>query len=344
MKNLLSVMSLYTGLREHEISRIMSSAPSRYKVFHISKRDGSLREIAQPAPEVKFLQRALMSILLDKLPVHPCATAYVRGGSIRMNAEPHAKNGPILKLDFKNFFPSFKSSDWVNYCHRTGCLADDIDIHASSRLLFRRAKGESRLKLAIGAPSSPMLSNILMHEFDIAVLAAVEGQKITYTRYADDMTFSAPRLGYLSDVMRKVARIIRALDSPNLDLNGEKTTLVTKKFRRSVTGLTLTNDGHVSIGRERKRKIRATVHRALLGNLSELEMQVLVGMLAYANAVEPTFIQKLSQHYGRKEMEEIQRYKRGGKLDFHVPPLAPNQLLPGNHPLRRADWTPRKRW
>jgi RNA-directed DNA polymerase len=345
MKALIPELCLQTGLREHEIQRIMSTAPSRYKVFNIKKRNGSLREIAQPAPEVKLLQRAIMKSFLKELPVHASATAYVPGGSILSNAQPHAKNGPILKLDFKDFFPSLRSTDWIAYCKRTKCLEDEQEILLTSRLLFRRAKGRSILRLAIGAPSSPMLSNILMHEFDVRVVEAVQEQKVTYTRYADDMTFSAPRLGYLNDVMQKVAHVIRALDSPNLDLNGDKTTYVTKKYGRSVTGLVLANDGRVTIGRERKRTIRAAVHRALKGLLDPLEMQVLVGTLAYVNAVEPVFMEVLRAKYGTTEIDRIQRAKRDGKLSFHSPPLAPNQLNEKElQPLHRLVWHSRRRW
>ncbi len=345
MKNLIPELSLQTGLREHEVQRIMSTAPGRYKVFNIKKRNGSLREIAQPAPEVKLLQRAIMKSFLDTLPIHPCATAYVPGGSILNNAQPHAKNGPILKLDFKDFFPSLRSTDWIAYCRRTKCLEDEREIILTSRLLFRRPKGRTILRLAIGAPSSPVLSNILMHDFDVSVLEAVQGQRVTYTRYADDMTFSAPRLGYLNDVMQKVAQIIRTLRSPNLDLNGDKTTYVTKKFGRSVTGLTLANDGRVTIGRERKRTIRATVHSAMQGLLDPLEMQVLAGTLAYVNAVEPMFLEVLREKYGISEIERIQRTKRDGKLSFHSPPLAPNHLVKNDlEPLHRMEWRPRSRW
>jgi hypothetical protein len=323
----------------------MITAPNRYKVFNIPKRDGRVREIAQPSPEVKLLQRVVSDLLLTKLPVHACATAYRKGTSLLANATPHSQNGPILKMDLKGFFPSLRSRDWVAYCNRTSCLKDEHDIFLTSRLLFRKPKGSSILQLAIGAPSSPTLSNVLMYEFDELVVEAIKDQNVTYTRYADDMTFSAPKSGYLNDIVKKVARIIRSLESPNLDINGDKTNYVTKKFRRSVTGLTLANDGRVTIGRDKKREIRAAIFRALKGQLPTPDLEILSGTLAYINSVEPTFLESMRSRYGINEVDSLLKKPRGKKLKFHIPPIAPNELSPDKVPKAGiAEWTPRKRW
>ena len=311
-------------MRERELQRTMLGAPSRYKTYLIKKRSGGVRRIAQPAREVKFLQRALIKVLLDELPIHAAATAYRSGLSIRDNATPHANNGPILKLDFRDFFPSIRSRDWIEYCKNNGVM-DDQDSRITAHLLFYRPKGTSIYQMAIGAPSSPILSNILMNEFDEKVTASIFKDNVTYTRYADDMTFSAPRTGHLTGVMSAVSKIIRSMKSPSLELNGDKTTYATMKYHRSVTGLTLANDGRVTIGRDRKRLVSATVHRALFGKLNAQELQVLAGVLAYINAVEPEFLQWLKDRYGAPIVKEIQvAVSRNGRLPVHRPPIAPS--------------------
>ena len=324
MTNLLEALSGETGIRALDLRRIMSGAPLRYKHYTIPKRGRGVRRIAQPAREVKLLQRALVKVLLTSLPVHRCATAYRVGLSIRDNANAHAGDGPILKLDLRNFFPSLKASDWVAYCNKTKCLTNTEEIHLTSCLLFHRRPGIRFLRLAIGAPSSPMLSNILMYDIDTRIFEAVAGNFVTYTRYADDMTFSAPRTGFLTGVMSKVAKIIRETRTPSLDINGDKTTFVTTKYHRTVTGLTLTNDGKVTIGREKKRKISAEVHYALNDKLNPADLQILAGMLAYVKAVEPTFLEWLQNKYGADIVRTIQgMVLLGTKLPRHDPPLAP---------------------
>jgi len=90
-----------------ELLSLINTAPFRYKYHYVEKRGGrGLREIAEPAKEVKFLQRLLIEKELHELPLHPAAVAYRRGGSIFQHAHPHAAGKYLLKLDFKNFFPS----------------------------------------------------------------------------------------------------------------------------------------------------------------------------------------------------------------------------------------------
>ncbi len=315
-----------TGLPQHTLVRIMNRAPSLYKTYFIPKRSsGELREISQPAAEVKYVQRALVSVLLSQLPVHSAATAYQKGSSIRDNAARHAGDGPILKMDLKDFFPSLRSQDWISYCLRTGCLSDPVDLQLTSHLLFRRAKGHRVLRLAIGAPSSPILSNILMEEFDRRVVSSMENDRVSYTRYADDLTFSAPRTGYINGVERAVATVIRGLTSPKLDINKRKTTYVTRKYHRSVTGLTLANDGRVTIGHQKKREVRSMVHRAISNAMTRDELQVLAGVLAYIQDVEPAFLEVLARKYGPDSIREIKRFiKMGNQLEAHAPPIAPH--------------------
>lgn len=325
MSEMVARLVAATGIRESDVRRIMLTAPIKYKTYPILKRSGKKRMISQPTPEVKILQRALARIFLNHLPIHPAATAYRQGMSLVDNVTPHLQAGPILKMDFRDFFPSIRSEDWESYCRETGCLTDPQDILLTSHLLFQRPKGGRVLRLAIGAPSSPVMSNILMMKIDTAIADKMSEDQITYTRYADDLTFSAKRTGYLVKTISDVASIIRAHQFPKLALNAEKTTYITKRYGRYVTGLTITNDGQISIGRDKKRLIRATVHRSAKGELSKDETQILAGMLAYVNAVEPGFIDVLRAKYGPDVIEAAQKvYLIGHRPQPHKPPLAPS--------------------
>lgn len=300
MSQLISDLAARTGLQEADVRRLMLSAPGRYKRYTIPKRDGTRRPIAQPAREIKAIQRAFVAAILEDLPVHDAAMAYRPGRSIRDNAAAHVgSDGPILKMDLRAFFPSIRMQDWQRYCDENSLFDDPSDVVLSGHLLFCREPGTRSLRLAIGAPSSPAVSNILMFKFDEAVTSAVGADQVVYTRYADDLTFSARRTGYLTGVQSSVAKVIRHQAYPKLEINPAKTTYATKKFHRSITGLTLSNDRHVTLGRDRKRLIRAQVHKATLGQLSTEEAAKLAGMLAFVHAVEPSFIDALSAHYGR---------------------------------------------
>jgi RNA-directed DNA polymerase len=294
-----------TGLSEHDIRTIVRNAPVRYKTYLISKRSGGYRQISQPAREVKALQRGLVSTFLSDLPVHPAAMAYRPNISIRDNAAVHAKNGPILKFDFKDFFPSIVARDWWEYCNLNSVFENKEDILLSTNILFHRKKGDRILKLAIGAPSSPCLSNVLMRAFDTRISELVADDQVTYTRYADDLTFSARRTGFLTGVERALRRVLREIKSPMLTINEEKTILATRKYKRMVTGLILTNEGRVSIGHERKRNIRAALHHAEQGKLTKSEQARLGGLLAFVQDVEPEFLSRLIERYGTALISDV---------------------------------------
>lgn len=307
MGELISRLAALSGLLERDVRLIVRTAPKRYKTYPIKKRDGSNRYISQPAREVKLLQRLFELEFLQGLPVHPAATAYEKGTSIRQNAERHAPNGPILKLDFAQFFPSIRALDWLAYANNHALLDDFEDRELAGRLLFHQSKGVPGLRLAIGAPTSPRLSNLLMYEFDRLISEMAAKEVVTYTRYADDLTFSAKRTGYLQPIEKMVRTTLRDLGAPKLRLNDAKKVFATRKYRRMVTGIILTNENRLSIGQERKKLIRSMIDHYLRNKLNEGELNKLRGLLAFARDVEPDFVLRMILKYGEGPMSALAR-------------------------------------
>jgi retron-type reverse transcriptase len=294
-------------LPQDELLGLIRSAPHRYKVYQIEKRKaGQFRTIAQPAKEVKALQYWVMKHVLSEFEVHPAATGYRDGRSIAHNARPHARSRFLLKLDFKDFFPSLKARDFKLFLRRTKATLDKETVEALCRILFWRPKGTQDLRLSIGAPTSPMLSNILMLDFDRRVSKICAASEVTYTRYADDLTFSANSSDRLEVVENAVVDLCSRLKSPFLTINQEKTVRVSKRDTRRVTGLVLTNDRKVSLGRDEKRRIRAWVHHFVTNRLDADQIPKLRGMLNYVNSVEPAFMRRLREKYGAEAITRLQ--------------------------------------
>lgn len=283
-----------------ELQLLIDSAPHRYKVYAIPKRTpGQVRIIAQPAKEVKALQYWVMKHVLSQFEVHQSATAYREKLSILDNAMPHASGRYLLKMDFKDFFPSLRADDFRTFLKRRASSLDANEIGALSSILFWMPKDRTPdLCLSIGAPSSPILSNILMADFDRQLTAFCNARNVVYTRYADDLSFSAATSDRLQVVERAVIGWCSRSRSPRLTVNQSKTVRVSKREARRVTGLVLTNDRKVSLGRETKRRIRASLHHFVTGQMLPEDIPKLSGMLAYVNSVEPTFIRRLRKKYG----------------------------------------------
>jgi hypothetical protein len=287
-------MSSDLALMPSHLATIIQTAPLRYKVFEIPKKAGGFREVAQPAREVKAIQRWLMRELTDLLPIHDSATAYQRGSSIRRNAEAHQHSRFMLKLDFTNFFPSILRDDISSHLERH--CSNHLDASARNLVAYVCSWARMRqppLRLCIGAPSSPLVSNTVMFEFDSRISAMAEADGIVYTRYADDLTLSCRDRGKLNRYIKVAERLLSENPYPRLTLNEAKTVQASRAGRRVVTGLVLTPEGRVSIGRQRKRLIRAMYHRKVLGQLSPAELAELDGLLSFAESVEPGFATRI---------------------------------------------------
>ncbi len=305
--SLLAKLSVDLLLPKDSLDYLIRSAPHRYKVYQVPKRSGSgMRTIAQPAKEVKKLQYWVMENIFCNFNVHPSAIAYVTGKNIRTNAAPHANHPYALKLDFKDFFPSIKAEDFLQYAKENEKLQlQEADLRRLARILFWCPRSASEHRLSIGAPSSPYLSNAMMYKFDIDISQYCALQEVIYTRYADDMTFSMVDKTMRSRVLEKVLDVLRMLPFPKLEINSEKTVFCSKAHRRMVTGLILTNDGNVSLGRDRKRNIRAQLHYFVSGRLQDSLRPHLRGMLAFARDIEPAFIRRMEQRYGKNVISSI---------------------------------------
>ena len=103
----------------------------------------------------------------------------------------------------------------------------------------------------------------------------------------------------------EIRSITKDIQYPRLSINEKKTVHTSKKYHRRVTGLVLSSQGRVSLGRIRKRNISAMVHRAVHDKLSAEEMKSLGGLLAFARDVEPKFVEKLKKKYGHDTVQRI---------------------------------------
>lgn len=294
------------SITEPELNRLILRAPHTYKVYTIPKKSGGRRVIAQPAKETKYIQYWLMENILKYLPLHLNATAYKKGASIKNNALAHVNNTYFTKLDFKAFFTSIKINDLIIHLHEfLGDKYSQEEIYDIARVSCIQYRSDNPLCLSIGAPSSPMLSNSILYEFDLQIADWCAENKVVYTRYADDLTFSTKVPRTLNMVETLVRKIAGKIEYPNLKLNRKKTIHLSKKNQRRVTGLIITNEKKISIGRKRKREISTLIHRYTLNLLGENQIHYLQGLLGFSLDMEPEFIVRMRIKYGQELVTEI---------------------------------------
>lgn len=305
--SLLGSMSSDLLIPRDKLDFLIRSSPYRYKVYPIKKKSGSgYRTIAQPAKEVKSLQYWAIDNLFSSFPIHSSCSAYVKGKNIFDNAKIHASNPYLLKLDFKDFFPSITGNDFVKFCSdHNNFKFSDQDIYRLMRILFWLPERNYEFKLSIGAPSSPFLSNSILYHFDLKLSEYCTSKGISYSRYADDMTFSMENSNNRGETLIAVKDLLKIIKYPKLCLNENKTIFGSKSNKRLVTGLILSNDGKVSLGRKRKRMISAKIHCFKNNKLTDTEKANLQGIVSFALNIEPDFIQRMKKKYGKRILDKI---------------------------------------
>jgi hypothetical protein len=292
-----------TGLSPSQIERYAATASKRYKTYPIEKRTGGYRVISQPSRPIKALQRWLINDLFSQFPIHDCATAYSKGSSIRENAVRHVNSNFTLHADFQSFFPSFYGSHVKDFLE-IKCSQFKIALSAGDISFVRRIVSRNEA-LTIGAPSSPIVTNTLMYDFDQLISDWCNEREIIFTRYADDMYFSSISNSSLADVLAQLAAITKQYPFADLKLNNEKTAFLSRRYRRSVTGLIITPDHQVSIGLERKSHLKSQIYKFTKGSLDSSEWPKTGGLIAFAKDVEPVFYETLIRKYGLSAIDRL---------------------------------------
>ncbi len=290
------------GIREEYLEKVASSASHRYKTYTIPKRKGGKRIIEHPAKELKFLQRWLVDNLFSDLTIHGAVYSYRKGVNIRDHAELHRGKNFLLHVDFANFFPSITSNDIKKLLQKK---YDNLPILSTKDINTICLIVCKNNKLTIGAPSSPVLSNAVMYDFDNYWANYCRNHHVTYSRYADDIYFSTNQPDILSKLFSDLCEYLETIESPRLKINRDKTVFTSRKRKRLITGITLSSDNRISLGRKRKRWIKSLVFQFKNGALSKEKISYLRGYLAYVNSVDPAFVSSLKEKYGAEILDKI---------------------------------------
>ncbi len=234
----------------------------RYKKFDIVKKSGGIRVIHSPNRSLKIIQRKLSQVLYAIYKPRPSVHGFAASCSIITNAKLHTKKNFILNVDLKDFFDS------INFGRVRGMFsANPYNLDKSvSTVLAQICCFDG--KLPQGAPSSPIVSNLVCSKMDSELQRFSKQHGILYTRYADDITFSSNKKelpkelvssyekGCGKVVLGDELRII--IENNGFQINPDKVRLAYKTQRQKVTGLVVNKK--VNISRVYIRNVQATLH------------------------------------------------------------------------------------
>jgi len=294
------------GYSKKELSNFLRNSPRKYRVYTIPKRTLGFRTIAHPSKELKLIQRECDKILKEILPIHECAFAYKKGSSIKKNALQHVNQPYLLKMDFSKYFNSITPNLFWKKVENLDIVIDERERNLINKIIFWQpnAYDKEKLMLSIGAPTSPLISNFVAYDFDLNLNAWCLLQGIVYTRYADDLTFSTNK----KNILTNLPRIVKAFLKIHLDgvtVNEIKTKFSSMKHNRHVTGITLTDENGISLGRKNKRVLFHLVHKYSLGLLEKEKISNLQGLIFYFEHIQPGFINRLEKKYSTVTIQNL---------------------------------------
>lgn len=230
-----------------------------YTTFTLSKRNGTKRVISAPQRELKAIQRKLADVLSCVYTPKVCAYGFVPGKSIVGNALQHTKRNLVLNIDLKDFFTQ------IHFGRVRGMLMKPpYSIGKEAATTIAQIACVNGV-LPQGAPSSPIITNMICAPLDNSMMQLAKSADCVYTRYADDITLSTFKKSFSTDIvfvdegrMCVGTKIEKIMEKHNFLINPEKVVLRSNSVHQEVTGLTV--NVIPNLRRDYIRNLRAILH------------------------------------------------------------------------------------
>jgi retron-type reverse transcriptase len=290
-----------------------ASTVSHYVRFQIPKKSGGVREIWAPQPKLAGAQAWILENILSKVPVGSVAHGFVPGRSTVSNAAPHVKRAIVVNVDLKDFFPTITFPrvrgifESLGYSPAVATLLALLTTEAPRRLVEYSGKkyfvATGPRALPQGACTSPALSNLVAWGLDRRLGGVAAKLGWTYTRYADDLSFSGDTLVPKGERNRRsvgwlLARVRHICEAEGFAVNEKKVRVQRRNTAQVVTGVVVNEKA--STPRDERRRLRAILHHARFEGIEKQNrighanyVAWLRGHVAYVMMVNPEQGKKL---------------------------------------------------
>ncbi len=273
----LNDVAVMLGFKPKSVSYILYKLPAaqRYTAFQIPKRSGGQRTINAPVDRLKVLQRKLADLLQDCLDEintarkikDRTAHGFKRKRSIITNARQHRHRRWVFNIDLEDFFPS------INFGRVRGFLIKNRDFALQPNVATVIAQIACHdNSLPQGSPCSPVMSNLVAHLLDMRLVKLAGSAGCTYSRYADDLTFSTNKKEFPPEIATPSGddgpeahlwlpggELRHVIERTGFRINAKKTHFMYRTSRQEVTGLVVNEKINVRL--EYRHNVRAMVNK-----------------------------------------------------------------------------------
>lgn len=274
------------------ILKLQHVKTTAYKEFCLYSGD-KIRTIMAPSKKLKGRQRWILYNILEKIKVDDCVHGFVKGRSIKTNAECHINKKEIMCIDIADFFPSIRIENVISIFEELG-YAKRVAEKLSELCTFNQC-------LPQGAPTSPALANAVFRKTDQMLMSFAENHQMIYTRYADDMTFSADY-----EIGVHLKSIVDMIQECGFNINVKKTHIMKDNYRKIITGLIVRDQVRVPAAYKKKlrqeiyycKKYGISQHLKAVGRQSAVNFREYLYGKAY-------FIKMVEKEAGENFLEEL---------------------------------------
>jgi RNA-directed DNA polymerase len=232
-----------------------------YQIFLIPKASGDFRGISAPVTPLKIIQRKLAQVLTAVYGSRSVVHGFAKGRSIRSNAARHLGAEWILNFDLQDFFPS------VHFGRVLGLFGGKpYNLDQTVALTLARICCHAG-SLPIGAPTSPIVANLVCAKMDSEFKTLAWSCGCVYTRYADDISISTKAIALDSRIAGKDLahrqwqlgrEVVDIVERNDFKINPAKTRVRGRQSSLEVTGIRI--NSRLNVKKELYRQVRAMLH------------------------------------------------------------------------------------
>lgn len=235
------------------------NSTSAYQTFQINKKNGGNRTIHAPQSELKIILRCINLVLLAVYKPHKNSFGFIENKSVVSNALQHANKNYVFNIDLKDFFPTVEIGRILQRLNYPPFNLNSGDRRKIALFIgwlsttyldnnFQNDEAKTEVKKRVlpqGSPVSPILTNIICERLDILLTGVATRFGATYSRYADDISFSSQHFiyGKNGEFRNEIANIIH---EQYFTINQKKVRLQRNNVKQEVTGITVNNSPNVS--------------------------------------------------------------------------------------------------
>ncbi|WP_121329518.1 reverse transcriptase family protein [Flavobacterium sp. 81] len=328
---------------------------NHYHTFELEKKSGGKRKISAPKAKLKEIQNWILENILHKIPYTFEAHGFIKERSIVTNAKPHVDKDIVVNIDLKDFFPTVTYKRVKGLFHKIGyseevatilsllCTYSEINETTLDGVTYYVQSGER--KLPQGSPASPAISNMIVYKMDQKINGLGKKLNFSYTRYADDMSFSTNE-----ENSQNVSRLLyftkKIIESEGFVIHPDKVHVMRKGTQQKVTGVVVNKK--LNVDRIQLRKFRAVLHNIEKNGWKDQKwgkaihlINAIEGYINYVNMVNPEkgkiFKQNLKTIIAKHGQPHIEKTNIPEKV-IPIPVIIPEEIKEVQTEQKPENW------